>query len=189
MLLIGYISGTLYLICMIAMSLYGLNAMVTAILFIRAKRSLKKEQSMPEPKEWPKVTIQLPVFNEKYTLERLLWAVTQLDYPVNRLQIQVLDDSTMTLPCSPRVSWKNCRPRFQHRMMFRTEPAGYKAGALKKELETATGQLVGVFDADLFPLLVKQTVPNFRIRSWVVCKPVGDTPIANNLLTPPRLWP
>jgi cellulose synthase/poly-beta-1,6-N-acetylglucosamine synthase-like glycosyltransferase len=71
MLLIGYISGSLYLICMIAMSLYGLNAMVTAILFIRAKRSLKQEQSMPEPKEWPKVTIQLPVFNEKYTLERL----------------------------------------------------------------------------------------------------------------------
>ena len=61
MLLIGYIAGSLYLLCMIAMSLYGVNAMAMAILFIRTKRSLKKEQSVSEPKEWPKVTVQLPV--------------------------------------------------------------------------------------------------------------------------------
>ena len=111
MLLIGYIAGSLYLLCMIAMSLYGLNAMVTAILFIRTKRSLKQEQSMPEPAEWPKVTIQLPVFNEKYMLERLLGAVTKLDYPVDRLQIQVLDNSADdTALLSARVSWKNIAP-------------------------------------------------------------------------------
>ena len=141
MLLIGYISGSLYLLCMIAMSLYGLNAMVTAILFIRAKRSLKQEQSTPEPEEWPKVTIQLPVFNEKYMLERLLWAVTQLDYPLDRLQIQVLDDLTDdTALLSARLVEEYRARGFNIECIFRTDRGGYKAGALKKGLETASGR-------------------------------------------------
>ena len=85
--LTGYLSGSLYLLCMVAMSLYGLNALATAILFIIAKRRSGKEEPQTEPKEWPKVTIQLPVFNEKYMLERLLWKVTRLDYPADHLQI------------------------------------------------------------------------------------------------------
>ncbi len=165
MLLIGYISGSLYLLCMIAMSLYGLNAMVTAILFIRAKRSLKQEQSTPEPEEWPKVTIQLPVFNEKYMLERLLWAVTQLDYPLDRLQIQVLDDLTDdTALLSARLVEEYRARGFNIECIFRTDRGGYKAGALKKGLETASGELVAIFDADFIPSSdwLKKTVPQFQ---------------------------
>src|SRR5271157_4940501 len=142
MLLIGYIAGSLYLLCMIAMSLYGLNAMATAILFISTKRHPKKEQPTPEPKEWPKVTIQLPVFNEKYMLERLLWAVTKLDYPLDRLQIQVLDDSTDdTALLSARLVEEYRARGFNIECICRTERGGYKAGALKKGLETASGEL------------------------------------------------
>jgi len=152
MLLIGYIAGSLYLLCMIAMSLYGLNAMATAILFVFTKRNLKKEQPMPEPKEWPRVTIQLPVFNEKYMLERLLGAVTKLDYPADRLQIQLLDDSTDdTVLLSARLVEEYRARGFNIGCIFRTERGGYKAGALKKGLETASGELIAIFDADFIP--------------------------------------
>jgi len=164
MFLIGYIAGSLYLLCMIAMSLYGLNAMTTAVLFIRTKRDPKKEPSLPEPEEWPKVTIQLPVFNEKYTLERLLWAVTQLDYPLDRLQIQVLDDSTDDTALLSARLVEEYRARGMHiECIFRTERGGYKAGALKKGLETATGELIAIFDADFIPApdWLKKTVPQF----------------------------
>lgn len=165
MLLIGYISGSLYLLCMMAMSLYGLNAMVTAILFIRTKRNLNKERCAPEPDEWSKVTIQLPVFNEKYMLERLLWAATKLDYPLDRLQIQVLDDSTDdTALLSARLVEEYRARGFDIECIFRTERGGYKAGALKKGLETATGELIAIFDADFIPRpdWLKKTVPQFQ---------------------------
>ena len=165
MLLIGYIAGSLYLLCMIAMSLYGLNAIVTAILFIRTKRSLKQEQPVPEPEEWPQVTVQLPVFNEKYMLERLLGAVTKLDYPLDRLQIQVLDDLTDdTALLSARLVEEYRGRGFNIECIFRTERGGYKAGALKKGLETASGELIAIFDADFVPSpdWLKKTVPQFQ---------------------------
>ena len=165
MLLIGYIAGSLYLLCMIVMSLYGLNAMVTAILFIRTKRTLKQEQPRSEPKEWPRVTVQLPVFNEKYMLERLLGAVTKLDYPVDRLQIQVLDDLTDdTALLSARLVEEYRARGFNIECIFRTQRGGYKAGALKKGLETASGELIAIFDADFVPSpdWLKKTVPQFQ---------------------------
>jgi cellulose synthase/poly-beta-1,6-N-acetylglucosamine synthase-like glycosyltransferase len=165
MLWIGYIAGSLYLLCMIAMSLYGLNAMVTAILFVVTKRRLNKVPPVPEPEEWPKVTVQLPVFNEKYMLERLLWAVTKLDYPSDRLQIQVLDDSTDdTALLSARLVEEHRASGINIECIFRTERGGYKAGALKKGLETATGEFIAVFDADFIPASdwLKKTVPQFQ---------------------------
>ena len=165
MLLIGYIVGSLYLLCMIAMSLYGLNAMVTAILFIRTKRILKKEQPVPEPKEWPKVTIQLPVLNEKSLLERLLQSVTKLDYPADRLQIQLLEDSTDdTALLSARLVEEYRARGVNIECIFRTERDGHKAGNVKNGLKTATGELIAIFDADFIPSpdWLKRTVPLFQ---------------------------
>ncbi len=165
MLLIGYIVGSLYLLCMIAMSLYGLNAMVTAILFIRTKQILKKEQPVPEPKEWPKVTIQLPVLNEKSLLERLLQSVTKLDYPADRLQIQLLEDSTDdTALLSARLVEEYRARGVNIECIFRTERDGHKAGNVKNGLKTATGELIAIFDADFIPSpdWLKRTVPLFQ---------------------------
>ncbi|MGA7192641.1 MAG: glycosyltransferase [Anaerolineales bacterium] len=187
MLLIGYIAGSLYLLCMIAMSLYGLNAMATAILFIITKRRLNNEQPVLEPKEWSKVTIQLPVFNERYMLERLLWAVTKLDYPLDRLQIQVLDDSTDdTALLSARLVEEYRARGFDIECIFRTERGGYKAGALKKGLETATGDLIAIFDADFIPSpnWLKITVPQFQNQKLgCVQTRWGHTNREYNLLT------
>jgi len=165
MLLIGYIAGCLYLLCMIAMSLYGLNALVTATLFVLSKRSQKKESPAPEPRKWPKVTIQLPLFNEKYMLERLLKAVTSLDYPADRLQIQVLDDSTDdTVLLSARLVEEYRAGGVNIECIFRTDRGGYKAGALKKGLETASGEFVAIFDADFIPSpdWLRKTIPQFE---------------------------
>jgi len=85
--------GFLYLLSISGLALYGLNSLITTILYLRTKRSRNRKKS-PRLKKWPSVTIQLPIYNEKYTVERLLNTVTQLDYPQERLQIQVLDDST-----------------------------------------------------------------------------------------------
>jgi cellulose synthase/poly-beta-1,6-N-acetylglucosamine synthase-like glycosyltransferase len=165
MLLTGYLSGSLYLLCMVAMSLYGLNALATAILFIIAKRRSGKEEPQTEPKEWPKVTIQLPVFNEKYMLERLLWKVTRLDYPADHLQIQLLDDSTDdTALLSARLVEEHRARGVDIECIFRTDRGGYKAGALKKGMETASGEFIAIFDADFIPApdWLKKTVPLFR---------------------------
>ncbi|HUH96946.1 MAG TPA: cellulose synthase family protein [Anaerolineales bacterium] len=165
MLVIGYISGSLYVLCMLVMSLYGLNAMITAILFVLARRRPDREQTPPEPKEWPKVTVQLPVFNERYMLERLLGAVTRLDYPADRLQIQVLDDSTDdTALLSARLVEEYRAGGVNIECVFRIERGGYKAGALAKGLETASGELLAIFDADFIPApdWLKRTVPQFQ---------------------------
>src|SRR5512142_1005785 len=86
--------GVFYLIVTAVLALYGLHNLITTIMYLRMKTPIKREDELPMTQEWPPVTIQLPTFNEKYTVERLLQAVTGLDYPADRLQIQVLDDST-----------------------------------------------------------------------------------------------
>jgi cellulose synthase/poly-beta-1,6-N-acetylglucosamine synthase-like glycosyltransferase len=164
MLLTGYLSGSLYLLCMIVMSLYGLNAMATAILFVITRRRLHNEKPAPEPIEWPNVTVQLPIFNEKYMLERLLWTVTQLDYPANCLQIQLLDDSTDDTALLSASLVEEYRARgINIECIFRADRNGYKAGALQKGLETASGELIAIFDADFIPAAdwLKKTVPQF----------------------------
>ena len=92
-LLIG-LMGVFYFIVTAILALYGFHNLITTIMYLRMKTPIKRRSETQLPKEWPPVTIQLPVFNEKYTVERLLRAVTRLDYPADRLQIQVLDDST-----------------------------------------------------------------------------------------------
>src|SRR5574339_940998 len=86
--------GVFYFIITTILALYGFHNLITTIMYLRMKTPKKRRTETELPKEWPHVTVQLPVFNEKYTVERLLRAVTRLDYPADRLQIQVLDDST-----------------------------------------------------------------------------------------------
>ncbi len=125
----------------------------------------KRKEEFPTPKEWLPVTVQLPIFNEKYTVERLLQAVTRLDYPADRLQIQVLDDSTDdTIDLvSKLVEDYKCRG-VNIELIHRTDRKGYKAGALQNGLLTATGELIAIFDADFVPKpdWLKRTVPAFQ---------------------------
>jgi cellulose synthase/poly-beta-1,6-N-acetylglucosamine synthase-like glycosyltransferase len=126
----------------------------------------KRQPGKAHPlKTWPPVTVQLPIFNEKYTVERLLHAVTQLDYPVECLQIQVLDDSTDdTYALVARLVDEYKSRGLNIELVHRVDRTGYKAGALNHGLKTATGELIAIFDADFVPKpdWLKRTAPSFQ---------------------------
>ena len=82
----------LYALCILMLSAYGFNSLVLIWLFWRHRRD--PVPAPPAPAEWPRVTVQLPIYNELHTVERLLAAAAALDYPRERLEIQVIDDST-----------------------------------------------------------------------------------------------
>jgi cellulose synthase/poly-beta-1,6-N-acetylglucosamine synthase-like glycosyltransferase len=153
-----------YLCIIFGLALYGLNSLHTSLLFIFNKRQSKRK-AMISPKTWPPVTIQLPIFNEKYTIERLLRAVTNLDYPPDQLQIQVLDDSTddtVELVGQLVTQYQEQGINIEH--IHRMNRQGYKAGALDYGLKCATGEIIGIFDADFVPNhdWLKRTVPLFQ---------------------------
>lgn len=157
--------GALYFLIMVGLALHGIHSLITTILFVRTKTQNEAKQAVPSLEEWPYVTIQLPIFNEKYTVERLLRAVTQLDYPADRLQIQVLDDSTddtaqLVNQLVQKYKYRGVNIEWIHR----DNRQGYKAGALNDGLSSATGEFLGVFDADFVPKpdWLKKTVPFFQ---------------------------
>jgi cellulose synthase/poly-beta-1,6-N-acetylglucosamine synthase-like glycosyltransferase len=119
----------------------------------------------PEVAEWPKVTIQLPVFNERYVVERLVECVLRLDYPRELLEIQVLDDSTDETMEAARA----CVERYRvlgHDIHYlhRDNRAGFKAGALEEGMKTAKGEFIAIFDADFQPNadFLRRTIPYFQ---------------------------
>jgi cellulose synthase/poly-beta-1,6-N-acetylglucosamine synthase-like glycosyltransferase len=129
---------------------------------------LKNRKREPVPaarfEQLPVVTVQLPIFNEIYVAERLLRSVSQLDYPRDRLQIQVLDDSTdntreITADCAAELRERG----FDVELIHRTERTGFKAGALERGLATARGEFVCILDADFVPPphLLRETVDFF----------------------------
>ncbi len=112
----------------------------------------------------PSVTIQLPIYNEKYVAKRLVDAVCELDYPKDKMRIMVLDDSdddTVELLENTVGSYKKRGFRIEH--MRRGTRKGYKAGALKYAMETTDTELVAIFDADFIPpkWFLKRAIPNF----------------------------
>jgi cellulose synthase/poly-beta-1,6-N-acetylglucosamine synthase-like glycosyltransferase len=157
--------GVFYFIITTILALYGFHNLITTIMYLRMKTPKKRRTETPLPKEWPPVTIQLPVFNEKYTVERLLRAVTRLDYPIDRLQIQVLDDSTDdTFDLLSNLVADYQRRGVNIELIHRTDRKGYKAGALENGLCSASGELIAIFDADFVPKpdWLKRTVPSFQ---------------------------
>jgi len=160
-----YLLAFTYLFIILWLALYGINNLVSAILYLRGKKTMQDKKAVAPPKDWPLVTIQLPIFNEKYTVERLLIAVTRLDYPRDCLQIQVLDDSTdETAGLINRLvdEFKSGGVNIEY--IHRSNRQGYKAGALDEGLSRATGDLIAIFDADFVPGpdWLKKTVPLFQ---------------------------
>jgi cellulose synthase/poly-beta-1,6-N-acetylglucosamine synthase-like glycosyltransferase len=101
---------------------------------------------------FPLVTLQLPVFNEMYVVERLIKTTCEMDYPIDRLEIQVLDDSTdETVEIVSQIVKEYEQRGFDIKHIHRRDRKGYKAGALKEGLKSAKGEFVGIFDADFIP--------------------------------------
>ncbi|WP_306413696.1 cellulose synthase family protein [Cecembia lonarensis] len=105
---------------------------------------------LPDPLDLPKVTVQLPVYNEKYVIDRLIEAVAELEYPKDKLEIQILDDSTDETSLIIQKKIKGF-PEIDFQYIHRKDRAGFKAGALKHGLASAKGELIAIFDADFVP--------------------------------------
>jgi cellulose synthase/poly-beta-1,6-N-acetylglucosamine synthase-like glycosyltransferase len=139
-----------YFTILIILSVYGLHRYHLTYLYLkyrsRAPKPLRQFENLP------RVTVQLPIFNERYVIGRLLEAASKFDYPRELLEIQVLDDSTdeTKVVCSRLVS-EYARSGVPISYHHRENREGYKAGALAEGLKTATGEFVAIFDADFVP--------------------------------------
>ncbi len=151
----------LYAVCVFLLGLYGLNALILTGLYLRHRRDAVPEP--PPPATWPKVTVQLPVYNELHTVGRLLTMVAGMDYPHDRLEIQVLDDSTdATRELVDRAVERVRQQGIDIVHLTRDERTGFKAGALATGLKQAKGELVAIFDADFSPppSFLRRVVPH-----------------------------
>jgi cellulose synthase/poly-beta-1,6-N-acetylglucosamine synthase-like glycosyltransferase len=144
----------LYFGVLLGLSAYGLHRLHLVFLCRKHRRALVAAQKAPAiaEDELPIVTIQLPLFNESTVAARLLDAVAEMDYPADKLEIQVLDDSTDETTALVRAHVEGLRRRGVDAVyIHRVDRTGYKAGALDNGLEVAKGSLIAVFDADFIP--------------------------------------
>ncbi|MDT5120816.1 MAG: hypothetical protein QOC96_298 [Acidobacteriota bacterium] len=142
----------LYFSVLTMLAIYGGYRVKQVIDFWRYRKLTPQPAGHFSEEELPRITVQLPLFNEMYVTERLLKAVTEIDYPRERLEIQVLDDSTdETVKLAEATVEHYRRAGFDIHYIHRTDRTGFKAGALENGLKTAQGELVAIFDADFVP--------------------------------------
>ena len=152
--------SVIYMAAALLVAVYGGNALLLAVLYLRQRGD---SPVPPPPREWPVVTVQLPIYNEMYVVKRLVCAVAQLDYPRTKLQIQVLDDSTDESTWLARACVEQYRAQGLDIVHLRRQDRrGYKAGALAEALKTAEGEFLAIFDADFVPApdFLKRTIPH-----------------------------
>jgi len=140
----------LYFAVLGLLALFGLHRLWLVLLYWRAQR--RPRPPAPIQQDLPAVTVQLPLYNERFVAERLIDAVARLDYPRDRLQVQVLDDSTddtRDVVAAAVARWRAVGVDIVQ--VRRSDRTGYKAGALENGLKTASGEIVAIFDADFVP--------------------------------------
>ncbi len=151
-----------YFISLTILFLFGSSGFVMIFYYMKHRHTIQEEP--PVLQEFPKVTVQLPVYNEIYVVERLIDAACRLEYPRENLEIQVLDDSTDETRevVAGRVAYYAARG-IDIKQVHRANRTGYKAGALKEGLKSALGEFVAVFDADFVPRpdFLLKTLPYF----------------------------
>jgi len=142
----------LYFSILIVLAIYGGYRIKQVIDFWRYRRFVPQPQGKFPEAELPRITVQLPLFNEMYVVERLVKAVTEIDYPGEKLEIQVLDDSTdETARIAEATVQKYALQGFDIHYIHRTARTGFKAGALENGTRLAKGDLLAIFDADFVP--------------------------------------
>jgi len=140
----------IYTFLLVMVSIYGLHRYALVYLFLRHRKRAPKPSGKFD--ELPFVTIQLPMYNEEYVARRIIERTCRIDYPRDRLQIQVLDDSTDGTCRIARQAVADARAAgFDIEYVHRDNRAGYKAGALSNGLKTAKGEFISIFDADFVP--------------------------------------
>ena len=146
----SHVLVTSYVIILALVAFYGFHRYILVYLYVKHRH----DGYLPKDKfaELPRVTVQLPMFNEDTVAERIIRASCAIDYPLDKLEIQVLDDST---DHSAEIARKACEEfaakGFPIKYLHRDNREGYKAGALAEGLKMATGEFIAIFDADFVP--------------------------------------
>lgn len=161
-----YLFFGVYLLAMLGILFYCLLQLSLAVIYLQQKRkSGPSILANPEDDRLPHVTVQLPLYNEYFVVKRLLNAVTALRYPKEKLEIQILDDSTddttgLIQQLMPALQKQGFNIDHKHR----TDRKGYKAGALAEGLPEAKGDFIAIFDADFIPHpdFLLHTIPHFE---------------------------
>ncbi len=182
----------LYAISIAVLTAYGANLLWLSYRFARADERIEgpvpEPGALPEPPPaWPKVTVQLPLYNEPLVVERLVDACARLEYPSGKLEIQILDDSTdetSPLAASRAAYWRQRGVDVVH--IRRPHRDGFKAGALANGLRLAQGDFIALFDADFLPApdFLRRLIPAFADdRIGVVQARWGHLNAGESLLT------
>ncbi|MEQ9619291.1 MAG: glycosyltransferase family 2 protein [Deltaproteobacteria bacterium] len=153
---------SVYAVTLIFLCVFGLHRYYLSYLYTKNKD--KKPSPKEKYKTLPAVTVQLPIYNEMYVVERLISSVCRIDYPGDLLEIQVLDDSTdNTTEIAARCVRGYKEQGLNIHYIHRGNREGFKAGALREGLKTVGGELIAVFDADFIPPedFLKKTVDYF----------------------------
>lgn len=157
----------IYTTALILIFMYALAQLNLLFNYLSSKRKENSREllDISDPSKVPYVTIQLPVFNEMYVMERLLDNIAEIEYPREKLEIQVLDDSTDETVISTAEHIEKLKEKgldIQH--ITRTNRKGFKAGALKEGLQIAKGEFIAIFDSDFMPNndWLLHTIPHFQ---------------------------
>src|SRR5262245_8843583 len=143
-----------YLVILVVLAVYGIHRYHLVYLYLKNKDKIAKPKATLEVR--PIVTVQLPIYNEMYVVERLIEAACNIRYPRELIQIQVLDDSTDgTVEIAAASVEKHRQLGFDIQHIHRANRNGFKAGALENGLKQTKGELIAIFDADFIP------APNF----------------------------
>jgi cellulose synthase/poly-beta-1,6-N-acetylglucosamine synthase-like glycosyltransferase len=150
-----------YFFVLVILAVYGWHRYYLVYLYMKNKDRHPTPMGM---ETLPKVTVQLPIYNEMYVADRLIDAVCEMNYPRELLEVQVLDDSTdETRIVAERAVMRNAANGIDITYLHRTDRTGYKAGALAAGLKQAKGEFIAIFDADFIPTrdFLERTVPYF----------------------------
>src|SRR5215475_4045205 len=154
----------LYFFVLSILAIYGWHRYYLVYVYMKNRDKVPPALPAPTYGEMPRVTIQLPIYNEMYVADRLIDAVCDMDYPRERLEIQVLDDSTdETTDIAELAVRRHAARGFDIKYLHRVDRTGYKAGALEAGLRAARADYIAIFDADFIPpkdFLLK-TLPHF----------------------------
>jgi cellulose synthase/poly-beta-1,6-N-acetylglucosamine synthase-like glycosyltransferase len=160
---LAYILTIIYLASIVIIAVYCLSQFHLFLKYWTTKK--ENPPQFDESKTYPFVTVQLPIYNEKYVVKRLIDNILKLEYPKNRIEFQVLDDSTdNTKELSKKLVESYKSQGYQIAFIHRKDRSGYKAGALKNGMLTAKGELIAIFDADFLPYpdFLMCTLPYFN---------------------------
>jgi cellulose synthase/poly-beta-1,6-N-acetylglucosamine synthase-like glycosyltransferase len=168
-----YVLLGFYGLCLLFIFLYSLGQLHLIFTCVRNRKRIAEiyRTTSFAGSDWPFVTIQLPIYNEMYVVERLMEAVAALDYPIDKFEIQMLDDSTdETVEIIRRKMEELQAKGIQIHHIRRPNREGYKAGALAYGLNLAKGNFIAIFDADFVPKadFLKAAIPHFEEKTGMV---------------------